>query len=191
MNILVESELELELLEVRHAVDLYNLTECNRLYLRNWLPWLDKIKTVEDTLSFIQTTITAFNKKSALIFAVIEKKKIIGVAGFNTINFSNKKATIGYWLGEASNGKGIMTKVCKKLIEHGFLQLDLNRIVIACATKNLKSQAIPERLKLTKEGTERQTEWLYDHFVDHHIYSIIRSDWPKKLSGNRCDESQS
>jgi ribosomal-protein-serine acetyltransferase len=41
----------------------------------------------------------------------------------------------------------------------------------------LKSRAIPERLSFRIEGIMRQNEWLYDHFVDHVVYGMIRSDY--------------
>ncbi|MDP9371062.1 MAG: GNAT family N-acetyltransferase, partial [Chloroflexota bacterium] len=40
-----------------------------------------------------------------------------------------------------------------------------------------KSCAIPERLGFAREGTLRQVEWLYDHFVDHHVYGMLAAEW--------------
>ena len=64
---------------------------------------------------------------------------------------SNKLASIGYWLDQHYQGKGIITKSCKALIHYGFTTLHLNRIEIRCGTENYKSQAIPESLHLKKE----------------------------------------
>jgi ribosomal-protein-serine acetyltransferase len=55
--------------------------------------------------------------------------------------------------------------------------LNLNRLVITCATQNQKSRAIPERLGFVHEGIARDAEWLYDHFVDHDIYAKLHCDW--------------
>jgi ribosomal-protein-serine acetyltransferase len=67
-----------------------------------------------------------------------------------------------------------MTNSCKALIEYGFTALNLNRLVISCATENYASRAIPKRLGFDYEGTARDAEWLYDRFVDHEIYSLLR-----------------
>jgi ribosomal-protein-serine acetyltransferase len=83
---------------------------------------------------------------------------------------------MGYWLDAAHQGKGIMTAACREMIKHAFQELDLHRVVIACATENLRSRAIPERLGFKLEGVARQSEWLYDHFVDHAIYALLRPD---------------
>ena len=40
--------------------------------------------------------------------------------------------------------------------------------------------AVPERPGFACESTVRQTEWLYDHFVDHAVYGTLASEWPGK-----------
>jgi ribosomal-protein-serine acetyltransferase len=52
-----------------------------------------------------------------------------------------------------------------------------NRVVIACASKNQRSRAIPERLGFTHEGVAREAEWLYDRFVDSEIYALLNREW--------------
>jgi len=99
------------------------------------------------------------------------------VVGYNQIDWQNRIGSIGYWLAEAYQGKGLMTTSCKALIDYGFGVLNLNRLVIACATENKPSRAIPKRLGFFHEGATRDAEWLYDHFVDHEIYAKLHRDW--------------
>ncbi|WP_336296604.1 GNAT family protein [Bacillus pinisoli] len=54
--------------------------------------------------------------------------------------------------------------------------MDLNRVEIRVADENIKSRAIPERLGFINEGKVQNAEWLYDHYVDHIIYSKLRED---------------
>jgi len=70
-----------------------------------------------------------------------------------------------------------MTKACIAMIHHIFNDLHLNRVEIRCAVLNSKSRAIPERLGFSQEGTIREAEWLYDHFVDHIVYSLLAREW--------------
>ena len=55
----------------------------------------------------------------------------------------------------------------------------MNRVTIQCATENTRSRAIPERLGFTFEGIVRETEWLYDRYVDHALYGLLRSEYAK------------
>jgi ribosomal-protein-serine acetyltransferase len=48
-----------------------------------------------------------------------------------------------------------------------------------CAVGNTKSRAVPERLGFVQEGILHDAEWLYDHYVDLVIYSILKAAWVK------------
>jgi len=76
-----------------------------------------------------------------------------------------------------------MTVAVKALISQGFQQLELNRVQARVATGNYPSQAVCDRSGLKKEGVLRQAEWLFDHYVDMTVNSILRSEWKEKLSG--------
>ena len=52
LKLQVDDSIELRLLEERHDADLFTLTDANRRYLREWLPWLDTVKSVADTKKF-------------------------------------------------------------------------------------------------------------------------------------------
>ena len=69
-----------------------------------------------------------------------------------------------------------MTRSCRALIDHAFSTLGLHRVVIRCAVENHRSRAIPERLGFTLEGIERESQWLYDHFVDLAIYALLETN---------------
>jgi ribosomal-protein-serine acetyltransferase len=81
-------------------------------------------------------------------------------------------------------GKGLVTKTCRALIDYAFNELGLNRMIISCATENQKSRAVPERLGFTQEGILRQSEWLRDHFVDMVVYGLLASEWRVESNGD-------
>ena len=103
--------------------------------------------------------------------------QVAGTIGCHALGHLNHSAEIGYWLGKAFEGKGIMTRACKALVSYAFKDLQMNRIQIRCATGNVRSCAIPQRLGFTREGVMRQSEWLYDHFVDLVLYSMLADEW--------------
>ena len=73
-----------------------------------------------------------------------------------------------------------MTKVAKALTDYAFTHLKLNKVEIRAAVENKKSRSIPERLGFVYEGTLRQAEWLYDHYVDHAVYGMLADEWKVK-----------
>ena len=60
----------------------------------------------------------------------------------------------------------------------------LNRIELKTAVKNLKSQAIPNKLNFKKEGILRQAEFVNNEFVDLYIYSMLKEDWQARIDEN-------
>ena len=84
-----------------------------------------------------------------------------------------------YWLAESQQGKGIMTETLKKVIKYIFEKLQLHRIEITCAIGNDRSAALPKKLGFTFEGIARSSGWLYDHFVDMEVYSLVATEWHK------------
>lgn len=176
----IDEDLSLKLTELRDADRVFELTNNSREYLREWLPWLDFTKTVEDTQSFIKSGLKNFSENKSLNTVILFKGDIVGVASFNEINWSNKTAYIGYWLGEEYQGNGIMTRVAKALTDYAITELKLNKVEIRAAVENAKSRSIPERLGYRNEGCVRQAEWLYNHYVDHVIYGILAEEWIKQ-----------
>ncbi len=155
------------------AAELFALTDTNREYLRQWLPWLDRTKSVDDTEKFIDFVLSQHASQQSLILMILYDGVIAGVVGHNKIDQLNRIGYIGYWLGAAYQRKGLMTTSCQALIAYSFTTLNLDRLIIACATKNHQSRAIPERLGFIHESTIPNVEWLYDRFVDHEIYALI------------------
>jgi len=175
----IDEKIALRIFREDDAEEFFALTMENKDYLKEWLGWLDYTKTVEDTRNNIKERLQGILETGGYpkSVAIIYEGKIAGTIGYNEINRTSKIGIIGYWLASEFQGLGIMTKACKAFINYGFTELGLNRIQIAAATENEKSRAIPERLGFTQEGTIRQAEWLYDHYVDHVIYGLLKEEW--------------
>ena len=58
-----------------------------------------------------------------------------------------------YW------GCGYCTEATAKMLEFGFLQLDLHRITASCDSKNTASEAVMKRLGMRFEGEEKSCKY--------------------------------
>jgi len=167
----------LELINESHADELFDLIEHNREYLKQWLPWLDNNRYLQNTIDFIKICQLQYERNETVQFALMYRGAITGVVGFHRIDWLNRSTSIGYWIGEESQGLGLVTKSCSRVLDYSFGRMGLNRIEIRCATENAKSRAIPKRLGFKEEGLIRQAEWLYDHYVDHVVYGMLGLEW--------------
>ena len=161
------------------APALFALIERNRAHLRRWLPWVDAVREVAHIAGFLGGVQSRAAEGTSLELAIEHDGQLAGVSGFRSLDSNNRSGELGYWLREDFGGRGIMTSCCRALVRHGFESLGLNRISLGAAVENTRSRRVAERLGFSLEGVQRDGEWLYDHFVDVAIYSILRRD-PQK-----------
>ena len=172
----ISDEVKLSLSIPQYADELFGLTDGNRDFLKQWLPWLDSVTKPSDTRNFLETQLLRFQRGEALHVTIFYLDKIAGVLGYNRIDQVNGIGYPGYWLAREYNGKGIMRESVKDLIELGFRYYSLNRIEIRCAVENHKSRAIPSHLGFQQEGIIRGAEKVYDRYLDHVVYGLLRQE---------------
>lgn len=173
----VDDEIRLKLLEHRDAEPLFRLTDQNRAYLRQWMPWIDGTRTPDDTRHFIEEARRKLAHNEGMTVGILYEGKLCGVIDYHAMNHANKRTAIGYWLAESLQGRGIMTRVCRAFTGYAFSALEMNRVEIMAGTENVRSRAIPERLGFAFEGTARQAMRLHDRYIDLAMYSMLAEDW--------------
>jgi len=172
----LNNEVKLSLSIQQYAAELFDLTDRNRAFLKQWLPWLDTVTTPSDTKAFIEAQLLRFQRGEALHVTIFYRDKIAGVLGYNRIDQANAIGHIGYWLAREYTGKGIMTASVRDVIALGFNYYSLNRLEIRCAVDNRKSRAIPERLGLQQEGIIRRAEKVQGQYLDHVVYGLLKQN---------------
>jgi ribosomal-protein-serine acetyltransferase len=169
----------LRLLEESDAADLYALVDGNRTYLARWLSWVDETRGADDVLNFIRATRKQSAENKGFAVSIVEGTSIIGIIGFDSIDWTHRSTGIGYWLAEGHQGRGTMTEAVRVLVTHAFEVWKLNRVEIRAAVANVRSRAIPERLGFKEEGVLRQAERIGDRFEDLVVYSMLAREWSK------------
>ncbi|ARF17023.1 GNAT family N-acetyltransferase [Sporosarcina ureae] len=175
----VTEDISLKLVGQEDAEELFTLVDESREHLREWLPWVDSMTDAEQYGPIIHAWLRQFAEEDGFQAGIMYKGDLVGFAGFHSINYANRQTSIGYWLAQDYQGKGIMTAVVSALVDYAFEGYDLHRVEIRCATENIRSQAVPERLGFKKEGVIRDGEFLYDHYHDLIVYGMLENEWKK------------
>jgi ribosomal-protein-serine acetyltransferase len=173
----IEDGLELRPVDERHAEELTALVRRDLAHLVRWMPWASDRYTIEDAREFIRRNLRQYAEDQGFATFIFHRERIAGSVGYNNFDWANRKTDLGYWLAADLQGRGIMTKSVRVLVDYAFRRLRLNRVEIYCAVENARSRRIPERLGFTLEGTHRQAEWVHDHFKDLVSYSMLASEW--------------
>lgn len=150
--------------------EFYQLTEKNRLYLKKWLPWLDCIQGINDTENFVSCAINSDKQGHSLNFFICDNKTLIGTIGLRDI--TPHCALVGYWLDEAHQGKGIITKSLQQLLHIAQDRHLTVAILLRCAPLNKASAAIAKKCGFVYKTTLPQAENLYGRLNDLDVYEF-------------------
>jgi len=168
---------ELQPMSLHHAERLYALIDRNRARLRQWLPWVQTSFCLDDLVAFVRDRERDNADRISLTTVIFADGEMCGSIGLHAIDQRDRYTSIGYWIDSAFEGRGIATRACRAIIDAGFRDYGLHRIVIQCATGNERSGAIARRLGFVEEGVLREAEWLYDHWVDLRVFSMLEHHW--------------
>lgn len=181
----VDDEVELRLLQREDAEAVFHLIDADRERLRRWLPWVDEDRTPDDTRAFIEKALRQFAEGHGFHAGIWYRGELAGVIGLHFIDRNNRRTELGYWLAGRFEGRGIMTRACRAVVDYAFGRLGLHRVEIRCAADNHRSRAIPERLGFTQEGVLRESGYLDGRFVDMVVYGVLASEWRAGAAGER------
>jgi ribosomal-protein-alanine N-acetyltransferase len=106
-----------------------------------------------------------------------------GIGLFLQEDVSRFSAELGYWLGEAFWGRGIMTAAVRRFTDFAFDTFDLNRIYGNVFEGNEASARVLEKAGYEFEGRHRRAAVKDGRIVDNLLYAIIRDFKPGRGPG--------
>lgn len=173
------------------------ILETKRLVLKSITPKIIteffETKTEEEIISYFETDEEGFlvlknmwergmetYNISQIYFLLIDNssKKIIGECGFHTWHEKHNRAEIYYHLkNEEDKRKGLMTEALSKILDFGFISLNLHRIQALVADYNIASIKLLESFHFQKEGICREDYNVNGKNEDSVCYSLLKTEW--------------
>ncbi len=163
--------------ELSDTAAVYAAVERNRLYLREWLPWVDHTRGADQVRDFIVRSLAQFHANEGPNAGIWIDGGFAGSIGCHRIDWANRSCSIGYWIESAWQRRGAITRCCEALLQYLFGEMGLHRVVIQCGVGNTRSCAVPQRLGFTREGVAREAEWVNDRWVDLVVWSMLAANW--------------
>ena len=109
-----------------------------------------------------------------------DERTVIGWTGFLSIDSARQTGIFGYLLHRNYWGKGYATEAARGLIDWGFTQLNLHRVVAECAVENVPSTRILEKLGMRREAHFRKNIIKAGRWQDTYLYAQLREEWRKQ-----------
>lgn len=101
----------------------------------------------------------------------------VGTISLDPINWSSRRAEIGYCVSPVQQNKGYGTKATQLLVEYAFDELGLHKMTANVLEYNKSSIKLLERIGFTVEGKMRDAEFVNGVFQDMHRYGILENEW--------------
>lgn len=136
------------------------------------------IKELAEADAIIEKLKSYFDSGMGIRWAIEEKldSKLIGTIGIFDKNDNPFNAEIGFEIGKAHWGKGLIAEAISPVIAFGFDALGLERIEARVVNGNSASQRVLEKCRFEHEGLQRKKGYWKNELHDLHFYSILKND---------------
>lgn len=131
------------------------------------------------TKSYFREYVEQLNREDRVVWAICHVSDgHIGNVSLQQISFINRTAEFAIILGDKRHwGKGVGKLAGKKLLEHGFFKLNLEKIYCGTAATNEGMKKLATSLHMLPEGTRRQHIFLNGVRVDIINYGVLRTEF--------------
>jgi ribosomal-protein-serine acetyltransferase len=176
---LTTQRLQLLPVDVADAVEIWEVVEGSRQWLKPWLPWVPYQKNVESTLRFAEASIADWDSGRALRFTIraLSGGDLVGVVGLEACVEMHRSCDLGYWLRHEAARHGMMTEAATACVDFGFRTVGVHRMRVAAATQNHASLRVIGRLGFQFEGVARHAEWCDGRWLDHAVFAMLDYEW--------------
>ena len=150
--------------------------------LRPWMPWADRVPTVEEEEGEVRRARARFLTREDLWLFLFLKgtHTLVGGSGFHQIDWNVPRLEIGYWVRRRFQGRGYISEAVRGISSFAFDTLGARRLEFRCDARNVRSRRVAERAGYELEATLRNHSLAVDGSLrDTLIY--VRLKPPKAV----------
>ncbi|XTZ18750.1 GNAT family N-acetyltransferase [Micromonospora echinospora] len=116
-----------------------------------------------------------------LTLAVVRRDtgRVVGQVELVWRSREHRRGELGYVLDPRHQGHGYATEAATEMLRYGFETSGLHRIVARCATRNIASARLMERLGMRREAHFRECAFGKGEWRDEYVYALLRADWTR------------
>jgi ribosomal-protein-alanine N-acetyltransferase len=139
---------------------------------------ISPLKSVYEAEAMIADWSEHFEHKVGIRWGIIAKEDncFIGTCGYQAWQRS-LRGELGFDLGRACWGKGLMGEALKSILAYGFEEVGLNRIEAFVDPSNERSIHLINRTGFHREGLLREFGYWKGRFWDQICYAMLKRDW--------------
>jgi len=148
---------------------------------------LSDMITIEEQKGYLQ----GMSSSTGYGFYIVRKSddEIIGIARLMRINFINRNAVMGMFIGEKNNrGKGIGTEAANLLLDFGFNVLNLRNMMIEAFSFNKASINMCKKCGFKEIGRRRKAIIYGNNEYDEVFMDILNEEFKESIINKVLNE---
>ncbi|MGI2172223.1 GNAT family N-acetyltransferase [Shewanella sp. MF05960] len=111
----------------------------------------------------------------SLVIERLDTHEFVGLIGFRCDDLLLKRAEVGYLIAPSQQGMGFATESLRAVIDWGSLQYNMHKFFGICASENIASQRVLEKVGFILEGTLRQHSCINGTWFDDCYLGLLTS----------------
>ena len=165
----------------------FNMVRQNWDHLYEFLPAIvETMQSEADAEAFIRWLDAEWQQRSLFLFSAWEKASgsYVGETYLANPDWHVPSIELGYFLVQASTGKGFATEAAQAALRYAFEQLGVSRVDLQARADNEASQRVAGRCGFHLEGRQRLRHRKKNgEVVDRLWYGLLRSEWQGTMPG--------
>lgn len=208
-NLAIDNEICVRTFHPDDAEELFQLLEQNRARLRPWIHPSALPETAKATRLYaiecyfnslgdpMEALASPYFSEVGRYFRDLDPPLEMGIwlngnlsgeVALSRLKDSPTAAEFGYWIAQACEGRGIITRCVAALMDHAVDCMGIERFLIGCAVSNQRSRAVAERLGYRFFATVPCGEAVGEYVYDRVLYGMRSTVW---RDGNRKQKVKS
>jgi len=172
-------EVGVRLVEVDDAAALAELLQANREFLAPWDPVRDDAYFTEERQRVdVEQVLTQYGQGLVIPYVIRVEGQVVGRITVNdVVRGAFQSAHLGYWVGQAVNGRGVATAAVAEVVRLAFTELGLHRLQADTLAPNTASQRVLARNGFTRIGLAPQYLRIAGRWQDHVLQQRLNGQW--------------
>ena len=138
-----------------------------------WEPYAD----ADAARAYLEALVKNYARDDFYDWGIEFEGALVGDISVVRLDAENCGCWLGYCIGRAWWGRGIVAEALRAVIDFLFENVGLERIAAMHDRENPNSGKVMRKAGMTCEGTLRRSRFIKGRFIDGVRYSILRDEW--------------
>lgn len=175
--VLQDGRITVRAIRVRDWRAIQDILVADREWLRHWEATNPDGTPGGDLRSSIRALIAQARAGIGLAFVVEDEGELVGQLNVSNISYGAlSSCSIGYWIRQASAGRGITPTAVALVTDYLFQQVGLHRVEICIRPENHPSLRIVQKLGFRYEGRRKRYIHIDGDWRDHLCFALVAEE---------------